>query len=379
MKRELGGAVAILLGLSACGSGPLVPTPSGAAANDDADASSSSPTPSSGSPSGGQTSGGPASPGSSGGGSTSGGSTSGTGAQAQMDSGSTTTVVSDDGGTAVASADGGTPGTAAAVEPILPQVMGTCPKLVTGYVTVSNISVQVWAGTKQTETKGPMVVYWHVTGGTSSEAVGGIGMPMAVATEILNQGGVIVSPQSSTGTGMNTGNDVWYTGDFPIADQLVACAFQQYNLDDHRIYSMGGSAGALQAGTMLFQRSNYIAAVLPNSGGYTIGGMALQNPKHVPDIMTMHGAQGSDVVIVDFSQQSLYEDGQVAKLGGFAVDCNTGLGHVEAGDALKMSGWQFLKDHPFGVSPEPYAKGLPSGFATGCKIITAADAIANPV
>jgi poly(3-hydroxybutyrate) depolymerase len=266
-----------------------------------------------------------------------------------------------------------------AVEPILPKANGTCPTLTTGFVTISNISVQVWAGTKQANMKAPMVVYWHVTGGSSSEAVGGIGMPTAVEQEIVGEGGVIVSPQQSTGMGQNTGNGVWYTGDFAIADQLVACAFEQYNLDDHRIYTMGGSAGALQAGIMVYQRSNYLAASLPNSGGYTIGGNTLQNPNHVPAVMTMHGAQGVDVVIVDFSKQSLYLDGDVATKGGFAVDCNHGGGHVGAPDNLKMAGWQFLKDHPFGVSPEPYRNGLPSTFPTYCKIITAADAIPNPV
>ncbi len=367
MKREFTGAVTILFGVSACASNVSTPQAGGPESNGTYDASSS------GHASSGASSGSPAtSP------------TSGTGANTgspssppppQDDGGTVTPPPDDDGGTGPL-AEGGSVTTA--VEPILPAVDGTCPKIATGTVTIKNISVQVWAGTKGA-TPAPMIVYWHATGTTSSEAVGGIGMPQAVATEITGEGGVIVSPENSTGTGMDTGDAVWYTGDFPIADQLVACAFQQYNLDPHRIYSEGGSAGALQAGTMLFQRSNYIAAVLPNSGGYTIGGMTLQNPKHVPNIMTMHGAKGSDVVIVDFSQQSLYEDGVVVKLGGFAVDCNTGLGHVEAPDSLKTNGWQFLKDHPFGVSPEPYAKGLPSSFPSTCKIITAADAIANPV
>jgi hypothetical protein len=360
--RRRGIAAATGLVLSACASSPSTPPAEQAKANDGTDdASASSPT-ASGSSSGSSTTN-PAN-----------GTGAGTttppagGANRQADGGGAT---ANDGGVVGA-------GPATTVEPILPQVNGTCPTLTTGMVTISGISVQVWAGTKS-DTPAPMIVYWHVTGGTSSEAVGGIGMPASVAQEITDEGGIIVSPQNSTMMGMNTGNDVWYTGDFDIADQLVACAFQQYNLDPHRIYSEGGSAGALQAGTMLFQRSNYIAAVLPNSGGYTIGGMDLQNPKHVPAIMTMHGAQGVDMVIVDFSQQSLYEDGQVATLGGFAVDCNTGLGHVEAPDSLKLNGWQFLKDHPFGVSPEPYANGLPSTFPSTCKIITAADAIANPV
>ena len=368
MKREFARSVAILMGASACGStNPSVPPPAGSGASSNAyDASTTGPSSgsSSGSPSGGPTSGSLGNAGASGGVST------------PDDSGTVTGVVNSDGGTA--STEGGAP-SGAAVEPILPQVMGTCPMLTTGFVTIQGISVQVWAGTKQAEKKAPMVVYWHVTGGTSAEAVGGIGMPQAVADEITGAGGVIVSPQNTTGMGNNTGNDVWYTGDFPIADQLVACAFQQYNLDDHRIYTMGGSAGALQAGIMVFQRSNYIAASLPNSGGYTIGGDTFQNPMHIPSVMTMHGAQGVDVVIVDFSQQSLYLDGLVATAGGFAVDCDHGGGHVGAPDNLKTAGWQFLKDHPFGVSPEPYANGLPSTFPSYCKIITAKDAIPNPL
>ncbi len=253
--------------------------------------------------------------------------------------------------------------------------------LTTGFVTITShntaVQVQVWAGTKAS-TPAPMLVYWHVTGGTSSEAVGGIGLPTAVAQEITDAGGLIVSPQNSTGAGNDTGNSVWFTGDFDVADQLVACAFQQYNLDPRRIYTAGGSAGALQAGTMVYERSNYLAAALPNSGGYATGGRRFQNPNHITPVMTVHGAPGLDVVIVDFSQQSLFLAGDVAAHGGFAIDCNHGGGHVGALDDVKMAGWQFFKDHPFGVWPEPYAMGLPASFPTYCKIITAADAIANP-
>jgi hypothetical protein len=275
--------------------------------------------------------------------------------------------------------DGGTPG--GTVQPILPKAPANCPMLTTGFATIMShdtpVQVQVWAGTKGS-TPAPMVVYWHVTGGVSSEAVGGIGLPLAVAQEIQDAGGLIVSPQNTTGAGNNTGNAVWYTGDFDVADQLVACAFQQYNLDPRRIYTAGGSAGALQAGTMVYERSNYIAASLPNSGGYATGGRRFQNPNHIPALMTMHGAQGLDVVIVDFSQQSLFLAGDVAKHGGFAIDCNHGGGHVGAPDDLKTAGWEFFKDHPFGVTPEPYAKGLPADFPPYCKIITPADAIPNP-
>jgi hypothetical protein len=124
---------------------------------------------------------------------------------------------------------------------------------------------------------------------------------------------------------------------------------------------------------MVYQRSSYLAASLPNSGGYTIGGNMLQDPTHVPAVMTEHGAPGADVVIVDFSVQSMVLDVDVAMKGGFAIDCNHGGGHVGAPVDLKAAGWQFLKDHPFGVSPEPYASGLPSTFPPYCTVIKATD------
>ena len=46
----------------------------------------------------------------------------------------------------------------------------------------------------------------------------------------------------------------------------------------------------------------------------------------------------------------------------------------KAGADLKAVGFQFLKDHPFGISPEPYAT-LPTTFPKYCKIWTKDDPI----
>jgi len=272
-------------------------------------------------------------------------------------------------------ADGGTtdgmmpPGMS--TEPKLPEAKGDCPDLSSGFVTINGSSVQTWTGMKQ-EKKAPLVIYWHVTGGSSGEMTT-FGLNQDAVDEITGEGGVIAAPNNSTGMGNDTGNGVWYTGDFDVADQIVACAMQQYNIDPHQIYTAGGSAGALQAGIMVYQRSSYLAASLPNSGGYTIGGNMLQDPTHVPAVMTEHGAAGVDVVIVDFSVQSMVLDVDVAMKGGFAIDCNHGGGHVGAPPDLKAAGWQFLKDHPFGVKPEPYANGLPSTFPSYCTVVKATD------
>jgi hypothetical protein len=259
-------------------------------------------------------------------------------------------------------------------EPKIPMAPEPCPMLKTGNVTIMGTSVQLFVGTKQADKKGSILIYWHATGSNSTEVAGGIGFTQAQIKEITDEGGIVASGNQSTGKGMNTGNGVWYTEDFKIADEVVACAVQQLNIDTHRIFTAGGSAGALQAGIMVFQRSSYLASSLPNSGGYTIGGSKFEDPNHIPPVMTMHGAPGADVVIVDFSKQSAVLDHLVTAAGGFAIDCNHGGGHVAAPLDLKAVGFQFLKDHPFGVSPEPYAT-LPSTFPKYCKIWTKDDPI----
>ncbi len=54
--------------------------------------------------------------------------------------------------------------------------------------------------------------------------------------------------------------------------------------------------------------------------------------------------------------------------GNFVVDCNHGGGH-----ALETEWWpwilQFLVDHSAGITPDPYANALPSGFPSYCSIV----------
>jgi hypothetical protein len=152
-----------------------------------------------------------------------------------------------------------------------------------------------------------------------------------------------------------------------VSDQVAACAVKNYGINPRRIYATGCSAGGLMTGCMGIMRSNYIAAVAPNSGGVTIGYGKLENPMHMANAITMNGGTG-DNVIVNFGDTSEAYDNYVLKYGGFAVNCIHSSGHCGAPAALYGSAWQFLKDHPFGISPEPYAKGLPSGFDATCKI-----------
>ena len=54
---------------------------------------------------------------------------------------------------------------------------------------------------------------------------------------------------------------------------------------------------------------------------------------------------------------------------GFAVDCDHGGGHCGTTPELVLAQWHFLKDHPWGRTPSPYADGLPVGFPEACRIV----------
>ncbi len=252
---------------------------------------------------------------------------------------------------------------------MLPTPNGECPTIATGSVQILGTSVELWVGDRSDTQKGPIYIYWHGTGGSS--AMASFDIDATLRSEVLGLGGVIAAPNQTTGTGNPIDWGVWNTGDFEIADQVVACAIEQLNIDTRRIYTGGSSAGGLAASVMGYQRSGYLAAANPNSGGLAPWPFlnTLQDPSHVAAIMTMHGAQGADLVVIDFADVSVANCVDVAAKGGFAVDCDHGGGHCMAPGDLKAAGWEFMKAHPYGTKPSPYEGGLPASFPSYCQII----------
>src|SRR5262249_13160928 len=155
--------------------------------------------------------------------------------------------------------------------------------------------------------------------------------------------------------GTNTGNGIWYTGDFDTVDQVVACGIQQHLVDPSRIFVTGASAGGLQSTWMAYARSGYVAANPPISGGiFGYNGFCLapvsdrEDPSNVPSAIVTHGAPGQDVYgTADFSASSAAYEADVAAKGGFSVDCNTGGGHVSGPPGICPAIWQFFENHPF--------------------------------
>jgi hypothetical protein len=91
----------------------------------------------------------------------------------------------------------------------------------------------------------------------------------------------------------------------------------------------------------------------------------LQSTTHTPAIMTMHGGT-SDVVTLNFTETSQRLDSQMSKAGSYVIDCNHGGGHCGAPSVLAAVVWKFMRDHPFGEAPEPYADGIPASFPAYC-------------
>ena len=252
--------------------------------------------------------------------------------------------------------------------PKIPEPMGACPEFRNGTIMVAGHGgVNITAGAAGK--KGPLLFYWHGTGQSASEAnrfVSG-----AMRNEIISNGGIIASfngrnqiagGRDCSGTGAHNSND------FKAADQIVACAVKNHGIDPRRIYTTGCSAGGLQSGCMAGMRSSYIAAAAPNSGGI-VGRVTWEEQMGKPAIFTMHGG-ASDVVIVTFSQTSNALDMQAKMRGSFVVNCNHGGGHCSVPGPLYQAAWQFMKDHPYGTTPDksPWKGGVPSGTPNYCKV-----------
>jgi hypothetical protein len=278
----------------------------------------------------------------------SGGYTSGTGAAGNSSSGG--------------SSSAGAP--SVTVTPKIPEITGACPVFKTGTVTVGGLSgISLQVGEKK-EGTGSLVFYWHGTGSSAGEV--NLMVPAAVRQEILGGGGIIVSFGGSSGSGGDcSGTSTFSKDDMKVADLIAGCAVREHGIDPRRIYTTGCSAGGLQAGCMGALRSQYIAAVVPNSGGEVFR-QTLSDPANTPAVMTMHGGS-SDVVVVAFSTTSATLDAHMKEAGSYVINCNHGGGHCAAPAALYSAGWEFMKAHPYGVEPEPYASGIPATFPSYCK------------
>jgi hypothetical protein len=257
----------------------------------------------------------------------------------------------------------------------LPVHREPCPTFITGQMTFLNTPVMVWAG-PPSAANGPVVFYFHGTTGSAGEVAwpGGGGLGQGALADVRANGGVVASFGTSqgcsancgSGLGTNTGNGVWHTGDFDVADEILSCALEQLHVNPRRVHVAGYSAGGLQAGTMAFLRSNYIASLGIYSGGAFLK-TPNPNPSNVPPVLGAHGAAAQD----QLAQPTDAYATATKNAGSLAIVCDDGKAHYDPVRwAVAPNLWQFFKDHPYGTKPDPYAGGLPGAWppANNCRL-----------
>jgi dienelactone hydrolase len=247
----------------------------------------------------------------------------------------------------------------------LPKVNGTCPELKDGTMTLMGTSFELWVGSKP----GPMYLYWHATTQHANEVERAF--PKATA-DTKTKGGMVASFETTNSKGTNTGNNVWYTGDFEAADQIVACGIEKGLIDTSRIYTGGYSAGGIQACAMVTTHGAYLAAAICYSGSAAVLRGTPKDKGNLPPVLLPHGAPGSDVLILDMAQQSVAWEADYTAAGGFTIDCMDGGDHIaSASTRMGLDGhaMEFLDAHPYGINPMPYAAGLPAGWPSYCKVV----------
>ena len=252
----------------------------------------------------------------------------------------------------------------------LPTPTGVCPTLADGYVTFAPLGiaprrVRLWLD-PAVATPGPLIFYWHGTGSKPEEAPYGLGEPTVDAVKAA--GGMVAAPEHD----VKAAQFPWYLtmgagreDDLLVADEVLACAREQRGVDERRIHVAGMSAGGLQTVQMAYRRSGYVASVVPFSGGL-LGYPDDQDPENRFSAMIFYGGT-KDQVIVNFQKLSLALHDELKATGRFSLMCNHGLGHKIPLSARPFV-WQFLRDHPFGTSPSPYADALPADAPDYCAL-----------
>ncbi len=254
----------------------------------------------------------------------------------------------------------------------LPKPTSACPEMKQGTVsfTVDGVErkVELWVGEAAKTLDGPLVFYWHGSGQSPQEAEEKA-LGSAVIGEIVAQGGMVAAFYPDPGAG----NFPWYLTigdgqsdrDLRVADEVLACAEDQLDMDETRIHALGMSAGGLNTFQMSYLRSGYLASVVTYSGGDN-GNPEPQDPENRFPALIFHGGP-DDVVIIEFETASKQYYQQLRDTGHFAAICNHGRKHTIPTDQVDNV-WRFFQDHPFGTAPSPYACSLPPSFPDWCTL-----------
>jgi hypothetical protein len=259
----------------------------------------------------------------------------------------------------------------------LPTPTELCPVLQTTYnsdytsstpITIKGKQADIIVGTKPTpDSIVPFYIYWHGFLGTPTLDIVAGALTPSFNSRVLEEGAVVVGLYGdATGSGGTIILQFDY-GHLAAADELLACAIQQLNVDICRIHTSGFSMGGLMATQMSYLRSNYLASIVSYSGGFRSAAPADQNPANKLAAMLVYGGSSDVYPPFNFQNTTFNFFNDLKANGHFPVICNHDSGH-DVPASIGAAAWQFLRDHPYGVDPEPYAGGLPPMFPSYCSL-----------
>lgn len=208
----------------------------------------------------------------------------------------------------------------------------------------------------------PLWFNWHWLGGTAEQAI-----QYQQLSEIADLGYIVVVPRSRAGQDYEwafyKGSDDTY--DLSFFDDVLGCMIEQYDIDRKRVYSTGMSAGGLWTTNLAMNRSEYLAAAAPLSGG-TEPFQAYDQPVREIPMMLTWGGEDDTYGGVSFQdatfalQESLEEDGH------FVLLCEHDQGHDLPPVGLEHV-VQFFAAHEYG-DELPWQDELPGDLWSGCSL-----------
>ncbi len=151
--------------------------------------------------------------------------------------------------------------------------------------------------------------------------------------------------------------------DLAFFDDAITCLDAQYGVDRDRIYAMGLSGGGIYTTYLALRRADALAAVAAMSPALTI---PYADPEPAIPFLVAWGGVADEAFGQDFNANALRLIDTLTSGGHEVVACNHGEEHAWA---TAGSEWmlRFALDHPRGVTPPPYADGLPDAFPEFCE------------
>jgi len=255
----------------------------------------------------------------------------------------------------------GTPPTPTAPPDLPGYSGGDCPDLSEGVHTIDSQGldreVSIWLPSQPK--RAPVVFAWHYLGGNPEDFVTWFQIDDWAADHDV----VVIAPRSRSLPGVEW--DTYSgpgTADLQLFDDLLTCAWEQWEVDLQRVYSTGFSAGALWTANLTQRKSRWLAAAAPLSGG------AVDNqwsPRDAIPMLVTWGGPTDVYGVFSFEEASYDLLDQLDQGGHFAVQCVHDAGHSIPPVGVDYV-WDFFAAHPKDVSPDPWQDGLPNTMPAMC-------------